>query len=669
MKAIPLISRLAVAAVLTLSVAASWAQGNIGLKIVKSYPLPKPVTFTVRDQVPLIAPVRATHTRISENEKMPTWLPTTPPNNLPVGGMLNETRGYTPSIVFDGPGFADGWPPDCDCAVGPDHVILVVNTVIGIYDKKTGKKLFQSEMDGAGFFSGIGVDAEVISDPKCLYDKVSGHWFVHIIEVNFTKKTSNQLVAVSNTSDPMGTWKKYRLNSAITVGGNDLWLDYPEIAVTNDGFAWTGNMFGFTNGFSTAIFATSKAALISGTAGKVTVFSDDNGFTINVNRNFDATSKNMYAVGSSNNSELKLYSITGFTGTPTVQTTTVTVPTFTRPNRDATGPNGHVMQGFKDGRIFTSAYRNGSVYAAHNIMTGNTIGIRWYDVSLNGWPASGTPSLHQSGNISGGTADVHMPAIQVNKFGAISVVYTRSSPSLEAQVVYSARKKSDPLGSMGQPVLVASSKANSGPQPANRWGDYFGLALDPTDESTFWGFGETAASNGLWATVAGSWRISDPAFLQLFSPTTATVVTGRAIAGTVSSLAALDKSTYDVQSAPISGLGQVAAFEAVYNTSLVPGKIDSISIRPNSSAPATGTQQIYLWNWAASRYDLVVSKTANQNDEIALGDGTKASIYVSSTKQVKALFRMVVPLVNRVQPPSYTLKTDLLQFVGLPTTD
>jgi hypothetical protein len=50
----------------------------------------------------------------------------------------------------------------------------------------------------------------------------------------------------------------------------------------------------------------------------------------------------------------------------------------------------------------------------------------------------------------------------------------------------------------------------------NRWGDYSGIAIDPTDDATFWVFNEYAAprgsptsdGDGRWGTHWASWRHS-----------------------------------------------------------------------------------------------------------------------------------------------------------------
>ena len=44
----------------------------------------------------------------------------------------------------------------------------------------------------------------------------------------------------------------------------------------------------------------------------------------------------------------------------------------------------------------------------------------------------------------------------------------------------------------------------------NRWGDYTGLAIDPSDDATFWAFNEYAGPNNVWATQFASFQLQEP---------------------------------------------------------------------------------------------------------------------------------------------------------------
>ncbi len=649
-------------------------QGTTNIKPLTSFALPKPAVYDTRLQVPQIAPLQSTRDKTSENELVPNLIKKDLPNNMPVGGMLADQRGSKSKLQFFGPGFTNGWPPDCDFAVGPNHVICVVNEAMAVFDKKTGKKVFQTNLTGNQFFSGIGVVGEVISDPKIQYDKASGHWFVHIIEVDGLSsgtKASYQLIGVSETNDPNGKWKKYRINSLITVNSNQLWLDYPGVGVSEDGFVFTGNMFGFTSGFTGGIFAMSKSALINGTPGQVTVFTDDQTSTIEPARSYVAGSSTIYMMSTYSTSSVKVFAVSNFTGTPKLVSSVVSVPSFTPPTRNAVGPGGHQMDGF-DPRMFTAVLRNGSIYGAHNAMSpsGSVLACRWYEVGLNNWPnGTSNPKLVQSGNIfdGGGVFDSHMPAINANKYGNISVLYTRSSPTVEASLVYSAHKKSDANGSMGLPVLLGSSPANSGAQPGARWGDYFNVSIDPTDDSTFWGFGELCVAGGLWTTQVNTWTVADPSLSVAFAPVAANPFDGKLASGNYTALAVKDGRSMSVNSSAVKGSGQIASIEATYNTSLKSGTTDLLTVTATASLPVASTQQFYVYDWVAKAYKYIGAVSASTSAEFTLGDSAaKTTNFIKSDGTVKILYRVINPVRNGILPPPMLLPLDFLLLKGLP---
>ena len=647
--------------------------GTVRIDPLKSFPLPKPVVIDTRLQVPQIAPIQI-RAKVSENELLVHQIKQGIPNNLPVGGMLNESHGSLPKLQFDGPGFTNGWPPDCDMAVGPKHVVCVVNEAMAIYDKTTGKKQFQTNLTGDQFFSGLGVVGEVISDPKIQYDAGSGHWFVHIIEVDGLSSGTHgsyQLVGVSETSDPNGKWKKYRINSLITSGSNDYWLDYPGVGISGDGFVITGNMFGFTSGFMGGIFATSKTALINGTAGTVTVFTDDQASTIEPARYYNANAQYVYMMSTYSTSSLKIFAVNNFASTPKLVSSIVQVPQFTPSTRDANGPNGHQMDGF-DPRMFTAVMRNTSLYGAHNCMSpdGRVLACRWYEVGLQNWPlGSKQPALVQSGNIfdPSGVVDSHMPAINVNKYSNISVMYTRSSPNLEATLAYSAHKKTDAAGTMGAPITLGSSKANSGAQPANRWGDFFNVSIDPTDDRTFWGFGELCVANGLWTTQVNSWSVTDPSLAKAYAPSPANVFEGKLVSGTAAALAKKDGMVMVIKSAKAATTNdQFASVEGIYKTDLVSGSVDLLTVTPVATVPSAVTMQVYAWDWTANKYVVIASVPATNTSDITIATGAaNTARFIDQGGNVKILFRAVYPARLNAVPFNFTI--DQLQLNGLPS--
>ena len=606
--------------------------------------------------------------KISENPMILPWRKTGTKNSLKAGVSDSKLdHGAQPKITFGGPGFNGGIPPDCDVAVGPRHVVAVVNTVLAFYNKTTGAKTFEQSYDA--FFAGIGVTGEVISDPKIIYDPVSKRWFTLIIEVGFATPASKQLVAVSDDEDPNGTWFRYRVDSELTVGNDKFWLDYPGFGVNKDTLVITGNMFGYTSGFAGNLFIVlPKQPFLTGGTATATQFHDPQGSTTKIVTTYDATVNAVYSLGDFNTSSVKVNAITGgATPSPRLFQSFVTVPNITYYGSGVVnGAGGSVLDGF-DGRIYNASYRNGSILGAHGIQVSDSDTrqkVRWYDVRTNNWPFGGTPSLRQAGDIVGGTGEsLHMPAINMNSRNEISVLYTRTSPGIVADLVFSTRRASDPSGVVGRPTLVARSTAN---YPFYRWGDYFGVAIDPIDDRTFWGFGMVSTAN-IWDTFVSSWRIpSNGEGAIAYNAQTASIFSaqGTFVSGTLASVFNADNNLYRVNSSRVAGFGQVTAVEAAYGTNLTPETAQYLGLNLKSAAPTGSTVQVYFYNQVKRAYELVKSYTSTTTvTKIDLAEA-QAKLYLAANGQVKVMVRTINPVRSGNMPPTFTLGLDQLQLLG-----
>ena len=151
---------------------------------------------------------------------------------------------------FSGIGFTGilntGWtPPDPHMAVGPDHVVLMTNGAIAFFTKDGGLT-FQDQIEGGdGFWGSLGATGFVF-DPEVLYDPLSGRFFAMAAEAFAPGDTSFVLVAVSDDSDPNGTWHKYRFDTSALAG--DL-FDSPNMGVDNLALYITGDGFGITSNY------------------------------------------------------------------------------------------------------------------------------------------------------------------------------------------------------------------------------------------------------------------------------------------------------------------------------------------------------------------------------------------------------------------------------------
>lgn len=604
-------------------------------------------------------------------------------NTLPVGGMLSvprgTVRGYFPGIS------ATGWvPPDPNIAVGPGHIVEVVNSDIAWFDKATGTKQFQVSMapipgPAEGFFESLGA-TDFVFDPKCFFDAVSGRFFVLALEVEDAAQISKILIAVSDDNNPNGTWRKYRLESKLTVGGNTYWLDYPGFGCNKDAVVVTGNMFGFTSGFAGAqAIVIPKAPLLTGGAASETQILVNNAASVQIARTSDPSLAVIYMTSkAATNTTMRVYAVTSPLSSPAVVSTTVPVPAFFGPQNNAESTNGHFLDSI-DGRIWDADWRVGKLVSVHTVNVSQTdtrCNMRWYEFGTGTWPASGSAILNQAGNVFG-TAGQHfnMGGIAVNNAGDVAITFTRSSSSIVADQMIAARTATDPPGTMGQPVLVVSSLGSSyGGSGTNRWGDYFSVEVDPSDGLTFWSVGMIGAANGNWLTVINQHQVSTiiPGTIVNFPPTSLNIyndplstpnLQGSNLLGSFADLAVSDDGFATIDSVQAPRFGQIAAGAITAHVDPAGGTVSDLRVRVEANAPLNTTGMIFVWDYTTNKYvqlkSFPLKPTGNTVIELIL---TKPySKWLGPNGDVKIVVRGLAPIrIGGIAPASFTLRMDMV---------
>jgi hypothetical protein len=448
---------------------------------------------------------------------------------LPQGGIASGTQAATLGQFHYG--LVDNFtffPPDPTIAVGPQHYIETVNQRLGISAKTT---TFSTTMSlngagpGTGLFQSVGAGASTF-DPKCLFDQYSGRFMVVALE-NPSPTQSFIDIAISDDSNPNGTWFTYRTNALTTVLGQSCGVDYPGFGVDADAIYVATNLFTTPVG-PTATFAGvkyrvyQKAAMLSGGTAVFTDLLSTTAASVQATHPYGTPSA-AYFVSAFSPTTLQLDAITDPLGAVTMTTTFVTVPTFGFPVGGAPQLGSAVTLDVLDGRIMNADWRNGRLYTAHGVTVGTRTLARWYEIATNGFPA-GTPSLVQTGDIDLG-AGIHTwyPAISVNAADDVAVVFARSASTERPSVQVVSRSVTDPAGTMSSPITI-SPAPQTGQVPyvdpiggnPSRWGDFFGIAIDPADNFTFWGVGECLIkfvgfpTTPTWATAIGRFTVTPP---------------------------------------------------------------------------------------------------------------------------------------------------------------
>ncbi|MGE0002280.1 MAG: hypothetical protein AB7F50_08980 [Fimbriimonadaceae bacterium] len=430
------------------------------------------------------------------------------PNALTASSGRSDTLA-TPGAKFPGISFSGLVPPDPSIGVGPAHIVQVVNTEIAFFTKG-GTPEFQQSLDGNGFFAGV-AETDFVFDPRAVYDQGAKRFIVIALEQRDFPPNSAVLLAVSDDSNPHGTWYKYRIPTVINRGGQLYWWDYPTLAYNKDGIVITGNMFSFT---SSSAFGRSisidKTPLLTGSTAQGYGWFHDGYFTIQAARTSEGVSSTIYGISLASTTRMRLFSWRNLKGVPIMTQGDLAVPAYLVFNGFVQSPGGTSIDAIGD-RMMDASYRSGKLVCAHTVRVSNSQNrsmVRWYEVRFGSWPLSGSPRLHQSGNVAlSGTNNLLMPAIAENGKGSISLVMTRSSGTVNPGIFYCSRALLDPLGTMG-PLRHVVTSANSPNSANSRWGDYFDVVIDPGDSAKLWGTGEYLQANRAWTTEIFSWSVN-----------------------------------------------------------------------------------------------------------------------------------------------------------------
>ena len=385
-----------------------------------------------------------------------------------------------------------GWtPPDPDCAVGPNHIVVVANGEISFFDK-LGNQTFATAIAGSGGFWGSVGAGGFVFDPVALFDPHTNRFVV--AAADGAGSNDAIVLAMSDDDNPNGTWHKYRF----PVSGTCVFLDFPNLGINNETIFMAGDCF---SGGGNRIFMWDKSKVMNGQAVTMQQVQTANGqISLGATKNYDALNPVGYFAStySSSTSKVMLKAVRNGNTTPLLSQFEITVPSFSPPP-GASQLGTSNLAATIDWRIKNGVVRNDSLWLSHNTGPGNAQ-VRWYEIELNGWPNSGTnPSLRQSGNLDYGAGQhAWFGDINVAANGDAVIAFNRSSSSQFIGIEYVIRRAGAQLGSFGPPTELVRSTS---PETGGRWGDYGSVEQDPVDPTTFWSHHEFRTTG--WRTWVG----------------------------------------------------------------------------------------------------------------------------------------------------------------------
>jgi hypothetical protein len=506
-------------------------------------------------------------------------------------------------------------PPDSTGAIGPNDYVEMVNEEIAVYNRSNLAPI-GSPVSFATFTGGTEP-----CDPQIKYDPVSERWFASAIRCDGTKSANALYIEFSKTSDPSSLsagWCRYSVSTAGTLE------DYDKLGLSSD------HIIIGVNEFNVSPEAFNSARIVSApkpASGSITTCPEKLPLTAFGSRTSQlktsveghvaltpqpATETDGGASGyvvaadesssfGSPGSHIMIWQLGGTAESPTL--TALGAPAVASFEAPPDVPQPGVAKGegvaneidTMDGRLTQAVAATDPAINAEAIWTQQTVAggggsaVRWYEL------VPGTLEKRQSGTISEASNYVFNGAIAPTASGGAVIIYNTGGTTQKVALWAQSRPASSPLGSMGNPVSLATSSAvDSDFSCANRetgcrWGDYAGLSVDPSNSGLVWGSsqvnGPAAASNAAqWATRNFALAISgegDPVFysnaVRLTSAKVGFVAWGplkfaSAALGAEWECANIGFGSIENEGVPLIGRGQLLAWSADGDVSVSGGE-------------------------------------------------------------------------------------------------
>lgn len=412
-------------------------------------------------------------------------------------------------------------PPDDIGAAGKTQYMQFVNGGVAVYDKMTGNRT--SFTSDTAFWQNVAGQVGVPNgDQRVLYNAKANRW----IAISFGPDTKDLLVAVSDSSNALGTWKstKFEGFAPLAPGARTL-ADYPTLAMDNNAIYIGTNDFGAasvggpTDFRGTTLNVIPLSSLFNKTgptvAGNVqfkTAYDPNSnsndfsrGFAIQgVNSNESTDGVGHIIAASINDFGLTRYDVlnagtAGAVRTVTSSTTIGTDYTFNDPARQpsvAIAANRRIIDSFGD-QISSSAFETGGkIYSVHTVTENGTDRTVVRYTILD----TATNAVLDEGSLGSATHDYYQGSLAVNKAGQVVISYNRSGLNpADGNITLAARvfhtNAAGQLVAKGSEIVLRVSDTDDYHNGAlfglpgagrQRWADYSSVTLDPTSFHGFW---------------------------------------------------------------------------------------------------------------------------------------------------------------------------------------
>jgi len=425
-------------------------------------------------------------------------------------------------------------PPDPIGAAGTDRLIAVGNVLIEARNK-SGSLLWRDALKD--FFSPL-TPANFTFDPKVVFDHYENRFVVLTLEkidagVNPDPGNSSRiLLAVSKTATPAtatsADWYYAAIDGEESIDGIDSWADYPGFEVDEEAIYITNNMFshppdevyggarlwivdkGVSGGFySGGTISVTKHDPFQGGGGTTAMPAQVFGVG-GIGPGIGTFLVAFSGLNDGTNEYVGIIRVDDPLGTVTftedyVNIGDVDAVSAALPDAPQSGTSTRIE--VNDRRALDAVWRDNKLWMTTTILpnsgpdSGETT-AHWISLDTSAVP-SNPITLDDSGNIGGEdiAPDTYtfFPSVAVNSAGDAKFGFAASASTIFGGAYVAGREAGDPPGTLQATETVRAGvdyyvRTFGGSK--NRWGDYSGISVDPTDDSIFWVFNEYAMTRG-----------------------------------------------------------------------------------------------------------------------------------------------------------------------------
>lgn len=450
---------------------------------------------------------------------------------LSFDGINNIDNGLAYNLLFI--------PPDMVGAVGPDHFVQVVNSLIRVYDKSGNAQTPPVRINSL-----FGPLQTVCSNrfdglPNIIYDQYADRWLISQVCSAFPP--FRQMIAVSRTGDPAGEYYLYEF-----VMPNVKINDFPKFGLWPSAYMMTTDEFLGSDYVGSGMFAFERAKLLAGDSSARYIYfnapvpvqprrrgmlpADSDGLRLppedapGLFASYTATE-----YGDSADS-IRLFAFAPDFSEPANSTfaelpeSPVLLEPFDPTSPDgrtdiAQPPPGEFLDSQSDRLNNRLAYRNLGTH--ESLVVAKTVrmtpasqtyraGVRVTE--LRRASAGFAPAVQAT--LGNTTSSRWISSAALDHEGNLAVQYNFVSDEKKPSILYSGRLVNDPPNTLREEAQLVEG---TGVQRTFgfRWGDYASITPDPVDDCTFWFTGEyyTQASQDQselgWLTRIGAFKFDE----------------------------------------------------------------------------------------------------------------------------------------------------------------